>query len=188
MTMGRTTKQKKKKLPPLPYTRKRCARCHRIRHVSQFNRAGFGLRWCQSKCKPCQRKYMSAYYAKIRAGHKPKPRALRAGEHSALRRHAALWRSNLRQQGFRRSWFTIERLVEMMRSTPKCPACGIRIDYAVRDANPRQPSLDKVSPAKGYVRGNVSIICRGCRRLKGNATPAQLGHILKYMSRAGGLS
>lgn len=69
----------------------------------------------------------------------------------------------------------------------KCPCCGIQLDYSVvvggsTNPKPRGPSLDRIDPTKGYVRGNVEIICWRCNALKRDATLKELRMLVAYMA------
>lgn len=48
-----------------------------------------------------------------------------------------------------------------------CPVFGMELDYQRGGQKPNTASLDRVVPAKGYVKGNVRIISWQANRLKG---------------------
>ncbi len=64
-----------------------------------------------------------------------------------------------------------------------CPILGLKLDYGKWDGATmdNRPSLDRIVPAKGYVRGNVQVISNRANTLKGNATPAELRKLADYM-------
>jgi hypothetical protein len=57
-----------------------------------------------------------------------------------------------------------------------CPCCGIMLARAgaVGKAASNSPSLDRIDNNRGYVSGNVAVICWGCNELKGTASAAEL--------------
>jgi hypothetical protein len=61
-----------------------------------------------------------------------------------------------------------------------CPVLGIKIveskKYGPIDSS---PSLDRIDPKKGYVVGNVRIICNRANRIKSDATLKELELILQ---------
>lgn len=62
-----------------------------------------------------------------------------------------------------------------------CPALGIPLSW---DAGPRGdglPSIDRIKPDLGYIKGNVAIISYRANRLKNNATLAEIEGIVRYM-------
>jgi hypothetical protein len=83
----------------------------------------------------------------------------------------ALWeraRRRARESGLR---FSIKR--EDIAVPSVCPALGIRITIGKRRSN-NSPSLDRIIPSRGYVRGNVRVISDRANRLKSDLTPAEL--------------
>ena len=60
-----------------------------------------------------------------------------------------------------------------------CPALGTEI---VLDGDlDRAPSLDRVVPAMGYVKGNVAVISNRANRIKNNASPHELRAIAEFV-------
>lgn len=64
-----------------------------------------------------------------------------------------------------------------------CPVLGIPLIMGTRLAKDNSPSLDRVNPALGYVKGNVYVISWRANRLKSDATLDEVKAILKYMKR-----
>lgn len=64
----------------------------------------------------------------------------------------------------------------------RCPVLDIPL--STQRQRPRRqdsPTLDRKSPALGYIPGNVSIISEKANRLKSNASPDELRKILFYL-------
>lgn len=68
-----------------------------------------------------------------------------------------------------------------------CPCCGIVLNYAYSGTGKEPlyngPSLDRVDTLKGYVAGNVEIICWRCNALKRDSTLKELEQIVQYMRK-----
>lgn len=65
-----------------------------------------------------------------------------------------------------------------------CPVLGIVLDRFRTDRSKRpdnMPSIDRMIPALGYVKGNVFIISMRANRIKQNATSAELLGIADYI-------
>lgn len=64
-----------------------------------------------------------------------------------------------------------------------CPVLGIPLAHHVGETGffPDSPSLDRIVPEKGYVRGNVRVISNRANRLKNDATAAELRAVLNYV-------
>lgn len=68
-----------------------------------------------------------------------------------------------------------------------CPCCGV--EMCMRDGvakpgpTPQSPSIDRFDSNRGYVPGNVAIICWRCNELKRDASADELRNILVWMER-----
>lgn len=80
---------------------------------------------------------------------------------------------------------TIEDLPSAIPET--CPVLGIPICSNVggRKTTPNSPSIDRVIPALGYVKGNVRIISHRANQIKSDATTEELSLVIEYMRREG---
>lgn len=68
-----------------------------------------------------------------------------------------------------------------------CPVLGIELNYGrsiARGFINNRPSVDRVDPSLGYLKGNVRVISWRANRLKSDATVQELRSILDYMERA----
>jgi len=61
----------------------------------------------------------------------------------------------------------------------RCPILGIELTYD--DHIDKSPSIDRLDPNKGYVKGNVSIISNRANRLKNNGTAEEHKLIYEWM-------
>ncbi|WP_143393247.1 hypothetical protein [Fimbriiglobus ruber] len=64
----------------------------------------------------------------------------------------------------------------------QCPCCGKPFVYEL-GYQPHAPSLDRIRPMNGYVKGNVDLLCRRCNTLKNDATPDELEQVADYLRR-----
>lgn len=70
----------------------------------------------------------------------------------------------------------------------KCPVLGIPV-ILLRTDGPRKridntPSLDRIIPSLGYIKGNVQMISWRANRLKNDATIDEIKKILSYMEES----
>lgn len=65
---------------------------------------------------------------------------------------------------------------------PVCPALGIPLISSVGTGqrNDNTPSVDRIVPSKGYVKGNILVISLRANRIKNNATLEELVKIAEY--------
>ncbi len=45
------------------------------------------------------------------------------------------------------------------------------------------PSIDRVDASKGYIKGNVAIICYRCNLLKTDSTPEELSKVIEFLKK-----
>ena len=66
-----------------------------------------------------------------------------------------------------------------------CPVLGIKMEHGDCDEHGRNnsPSIDKIDPAKGYVKGNVQVISKLANSMKQNATPEELIKFAEWVMR-----
>lgn len=64
---------------------------------------------------------------------------------------------------------------------PSCPVLGIPLTVGLKIFNDNSPSLDRVKPELGYVRGNVVVVSYRANRIKNNATLVELEKIVDWL-------
>jgi hypothetical protein len=60
----------------------------------------------------------------------------------------------------------------------RCPVFDIPITFENKD---NVPTLDRIDSSKGYIKGNIQVICFKANRLKNNSTIEELKKIISYM-------
>lgn len=66
-----------------------------------------------------------------------------------------------------------------------CPVLGIRLERGrgTRGYADTSPSLDRIVPELGYVRGNVAVISMRANRIKSDANAEELAAVLSYVQK-----
>ena len=68
-----------------------------------------------------------------------------------------------------------------------CECCGIAFRYDLRGkgSQPQEQTstLDRINQKRGYIVGNVGIICWRCNRIKSDATILELKRLVAYADR-----
>jgi hypothetical protein len=67
----------------------------------------------------------------------------------------------------------------------KCPVFNRRFTERGSGFSPWSPSIDKIIPTKGYVRGNVQVISMLANAMKRDATAAQLRRFAEWVLHKG---
>lgn len=67
---------------------------------------------------------------------------------------------------------------------PRCPVLGLVLAPAEGHAGPADgsPTLDRIVPKKGYVRGNVRVVSNKANRIKSDATLKDLVAVAYYVA------
>ena len=61
-----------------------------------------------------------------------------------------------------------------------CPVLGIPLITTFGESTDNTPSIDRIIPALGYVKGNVIIVSKLANRIKTNATPDQIQAVATF--------
>jgi len=87
-------------------------------------------------------------------------------------------RHNAKRKGYEYSLSTVDIVLGN-----HCPCCGVKFELAGNNHARSAPSLDRFDSSKGYIPGNINVICWACNNMKGAATSAQLRMIADWMER-----
>jgi hypothetical protein len=64
-----------------------------------------------------------------------------------------------------------------------CPVLGIKIEMNIDYGKDSSPSVDKIKPELGYVKGNIQIISFRANMLKNNCKIKELELVIEYMKK-----
>lgn len=67
--------------------------------------------------------------------------------------------------------------------TDTCPVFGTPFVWHGNKLSAYSPSLDRIHPALGYVRGNVVIIAQRANAIKSDATTAEIAQVLGWLQQ-----
>jgi hypothetical protein len=62
-----------------------------------------------------------------------------------------------------------------------CPVLGIRMDLNCEEQSRNSPSLDRIIPELGYVKGNIQVISWQANTMKNNASVQELKNFAKWV-------
>ena len=66
----------------------------------------------------------------------------------------------------------------------RCPVFGTPFRYGEGATLPESPSLDRIIPRLGYVKGNVAVISHRANAIKNNATSEELQTVARWVAKA----
>ena len=73
------------------------------------------------------------------------------------------------------------RFFDIFPKDNQCPVLGIKLSWGGRRENGNSPSLDRINPIKGYVKGNVMWMSHRANAMKQNATPIEMKLFAKWV-------
>lgn len=154
-----------------------CAECHRLRPLVGHGLCGtcYGRRkrlLFRDKCLAYEQKYRD----KNRERERVRLRRYYAKTKVKQMVRAAKWRAGLTGTPF--------DLTEHDVQIPLfCPVLGMPIEQSSGRQKPNSPSLDRIVPERGYVKGNVRVISSRANTLKRDGTLDEFRAIVAYMER-----
>lgn len=178
-------------------TKKMCNDCKEIfdktpdnffihRHKrSNKDKGEYILESFSSYCKSCDRERQNKIYAKNRCKYN-EARRIKFKEDPNYREHVKLGkrissRKNLEQKMIGRAKtrsikkgyeFNITR--EDIVIPEYCPLLGLKLESGSKGKYSMSPSIDRIDPSKGYVKGNIWVISTKANTMKSDATQEQL--------------
>jgi len=148
---------------------KRCTKCGIMKSVNSFYKETKRKDGLASQCKECRTKYEQA--------------------NPVLRQTNAMISAARQRAKDKNLDFNIDH--DYIRSiTPShCPILGMSLEWSKYRGGPRttlpnSPSLDRIDPAKGYVKDNVWIISHRANAIKNNASHEELKLVTEAVGRA----
>lgn len=140
--------------------------------------------WCKAE-KP---HYRSKLGTVVRICIDCRAEAARAPEFRAKKR--ASYRDNLPRQlldhakgAARRKGLIFDLTAEDIYVPETCPVFGTRLEVGSGIRTENSPSLDRIIPSRGYVRGNVWVISWRANRIKNDASLDELKLVIEALAR-----
>lgn len=133
-----------------------CTKCEKIKPFDQFHKHKDCLYGVNTVCKECRRDISIEQHKNI---------PLEVKLYHAAKRRA-------KRKGLD---FNIE--VSDIIIPNKCPVLGVELKPKTEHA----PSLDRIDPTKGYIKGNVQVISKKVNALKKNLTFSEIEKLYLYM-------
>ena len=174
---------------------KACSTCREVKPLEEFHAQASKSDGRKAQCKACGcRRALAFYYQnKERSAASRKRYASKPENMAKLRERRARWRLakpvlallSLARIRSRRLGLPFDLTPSDVVIPNVCPVLGIPLVWgASKRQSDCSPTLDRVVPSVGYVRGNVNVISWRANRLKSDATADEIARLLNYVVTA----
>ena len=163
-----------------------CTQCKEFKATSEFSWKGPDHKRLTARCHACRR----ANYKES-----PERNRQRASEHHWANRESILARMKERRRASpsvhlcreaksraRARGLPFDLQPEDVVVPTHCPVLGMPLRMNEGKSGPDSPTLDRVIPALGYVRGNVVVISHRANTIKSDASLEELIATAKYVA------
>lgn len=154
-----------------------CSTCKNVLPISDFWADKKVPSGCYYECKGCARSRLRNWQSKNRALRSEYERG-RSQSHRRKDPAYRIWKGAKDRAALHGIPFSISRYDVSIPSV--CPVTGIPLVLTHRRAQGDSPSLDRIDPLRGYVPGNVIVVCWRVNRIKSDASLDELRSILSF--------
>lgn len=152
-----------------------CRDCSETKLLEEFAIDSKGPGGRRTQCKACVRQWAKA--RRVLVGDQENQR--RREKHAVRPSQVLLWLAKGRARKIGVPFDLTENDVQV---PVLCPALGIPLSTGDGRVGPNSPSVDRIKPELGYVRGNVVVVSHLANRIKSNASPDQLRAVAEFYS------
>jgi len=167
-----------------PLAMKQCSQCKEWLLIGLFNKNSRKRGGLKSVCKSCQAKKRHLYY--VNGGKEMQKKYNKENPVLVMTNNMAMHarrRAKNKNIPFDIDLDYIRSMVgENAERASHCPVLGTLLDWSLQRGNggnpvPNSPSLDRIDPSKGYVKGNVWVISYRANAIKNDATHEELKRV-----------
>jgi hypothetical protein len=175
-----------------PVVLKKCTKCKEYKELDLFHKNKSRKDGKHPYCKRCHGEKVSAWKKANPEKHAARSRAwAKANPEKEAARHSAWQKAHPEKsmlysakQRAKQSNLEFNLEINDIQIPERCPVLGITLERGNTNADKdSSPSLDKILPEKGYVKGNVQVISNLANRMKSNATFAQMVAFANWVKR-----
>lgn len=149
----------------------------------------FGVGGFQQPCRKCRSdpQYRLVRWRKRKPGHRATVHRWRLAHPLEFRAQMMVRRMRLKSRlgiDVDPEFLTADYILALLRGARCCPCCGQA--FLLNNTTRRGPkrnsfTLDRIHPDRGYVVGNVVVLCWRCNSVKKDATPDELERITRWL-------
>lgn len=155
--------------------KKPCSKCGEVKPLTEFGRQPGCRDGLKTYCKLCRASQGKAWRAVSKEYCAAKTKAWRLGNPVPYMIQGAKTRA--KKVGVP---FNLEAIDVTIPDV--CPVLGIPLVKGVGGHSPNSPSLDRIVPELGYVKGNVAVISNRANTIKNDANPEEILAVYNWLT------
>ena len=167
---------------------KRCSSCGKLKDESEFYHYKSSKDGLTHQCKQCMSEYRTSkreHYREYMAYRREVDNeTIKANRRKHYRNHPENRMLMQAKQRAKRRNLEFNLTIDDIVIPVKCPLLGVPFVLGVQGNYEYTPSLDRIDPNKGYIKGNVWVITKKANSMKNSATKEELlkfaDNIYKY--------
>lgn len=157
---------------------KRCVRCEVTKALEAFSRWSYSRDGRASRCRECMKAHRADPTYRERENAQWRERL--ADPERRIRRLATDARLRAKARGLPFD----EDLSDLLPPPIHCPVLDIPLSYATGQGQRwNAPSIDRIDPAQGYLKGNRIVVSVLANQIKSTATPDQIRKVADFYER-----
>ena len=165
---------------------KKCTRCNQIKPIDEFVYSKKENRY-KSRCKKCRHEvYLEQKKRNLETAKKyyddNKKTILEKLKHKRENNlEKELIRSAKRRAKNKNLEFNIDDSDVIIPE--RCPVLGIKLEKGNGKVHKNSPTIDRINPNKGYVKGNVIVVSQRANTIKTNATIEEIFKVYEFYKK-----
>jgi len=161
-----------------------CTRCKEWKLFYMFGARRESIDKHKNWCKECNAQHSRDYNATYRTSPRGKETKALWNAQNWERRRVKDAKNRARSLKIPFN-LTTEYIKSITPSDMICPALGIQMKVGgdFKNSMIRAPSLDRLIPELGYVKGNIAVVSTRANTLKRDATPEELMKVAKFYAK-----
>ncbi len=165
-----------------------CSNCKVEKNIKDFTKNNINNDGYHSWCKNCLNNSLKNWRYKNKEKQSKQWKKNREENYIKFKamevRRNMITRARKKNLDVDKEYYSIQYFYNLFLTKPYCQCCGIELKL-IKDENRyfrhNSPSIDKVDNTKGYIKGNVAIICWTCNRKKSDSTSDELRMIADFI-------
>lgn len=159
-----------------------CNRCKVIKNKLEFDEGQNKCRKCKTKCEEYYKQNKPREVARALASQKKAGREkINAYKRTAHRKNPKKYMIQGARQRAKEKGVPFDLTENDIVIPTHCPVLGHELKISDGRPSAHSPSIDRITPEKGYVKNNIQIISWRANDIKGNATIEELKKLIEYM-------